>query len=112
MITYFVTRIGEDPENFENKNNIRTIAGQAIYIFLGNTPEKKWKKEAKNNKHLTDKFSNLYKKLNIGLLKTYRSLTDFRNDINHCGFNKSPKQPKIFANKLEEFISAIENNLK
>jgi len=111
LITYFVTMIGKDPENFENKNTNRTIASQAIYIFLGNTPEKQWKKEAKNNKYLTDQYRNLFKKLNIGLLQTYRSLTDFRNDINHCGFNKSPKQPKNFANKLEEFIFDIENNI-
>jgi len=111
LITYFVTMIGENPENFDGKNINRTIANQAIYIFLGNTSEHKWKKEAKKNIHLTNKFISLYKKLRIDLLQTYRNLTDFRNDINHCGYNNKPKPAKTFENKLEEFIVDMEKNI-
>lgn len=108
LVTYFITMIGEDPENFDNKNRIRTIANQAVVIFLGNKKKEEWGKESKDNSQLTCKFLDLYKTLNIELLKTYRNLTEFRNDINHCGFNEHPKPVKTFENNLNELITSIE----
>jgi len=110
LITYFVSMIGEDPENFENRNRNRTIANQAVTIFLEKKSEKTWFKESACNKDMTKRFLNIYKK-NKNLVKRYRDLTGSRNDINHCGFNDHPAKVKTLEKNLEKFISNIERNI-
>ena len=110
LITYFVSMIGENPENFDNQNRNRTIANQAVTIFLKNKPEKKWFKEAAHNKDITRKFQNLYKK-NQNIVKIYRDLTGSRNDINHCGFNDNPARIKTLEDNLGKFINKVEKNI-
>ena len=110
LISHFVSMIGENPEKFDNKNKNRTIANQAVTIFLKKLPEQKWFIESLANRDITDKFLNLYKK-NTNLIKTYRSLANLRNDINHCGYNDNPAEIKTLEKNLKGFINKIEKNI-
>jgi len=109
LITYFVSKIGEDPENFQNKNLVRTLANQAVYIFFNGWGKDKEKKSPKE-KQIIIKFINFYEK-NDQLIKYYHDLTGFRNDLNHCGFNTSPRSTKKIEEKLGELIVQIEDNI-
>ncbi|MFZ3046798.1 MAG: hypothetical protein WA151_12865 [Desulfatirhabdiaceae bacterium] len=40
------------------------------------------------------------------LLDMFTPLVDFRNDLNHAGYSKSPKPAARIVNKLETFIAS------
>ena len=107
LISYFVYKIGQDPENYENKNLNRTIANQAITIFLKGLPLKEWKKEAHENQHITDQFINFYKTQHE-LVKTYNNLTNYRNDLNHAGYSDSARHAEKFSKELPYFLNIAE----
>ena len=109
LIIYFVSMIGEDPENFYDRNKI--IANQAVTIFFKKIPEQEWFKESALNKDITKKFQNLYKN-NQSLIKIYRDLTGSKNDINDCGIKDNPATIQIQEEKLGELINNVEKILK
>ena len=94
-------------ENYENKNLNRTIANQAITIFLKGLPLKEWKKEAHENQHITDQFINFYKTQHE-LVKTYNNLTNYRNDLNHAGYSDSARHAEKFSKELPVFLNIAE----
>lgn len=46
-----------------------------------------------------------YKNINIELCNLYNDISQYRNDINHCGFNNGAHKVKDFKIKLEFFIN-------
>ena len=40
------------------------------------------------------------------------SFRNLRNDINHCGMRNSPTNAKAVINKIEEFLTSIEEKIK
>ena len=109
LITCFVYGIGEDPENYRNKN--RSLASQAIAIFKENLPYEKWKKEATENKIVIEKFINFCKS-RPELIKTYINLTGYRNDFNHAGYNEHSRPADKFSKDMPEFLDTIETALE
>lgn len=109
LITCFVYGIGEDPENYRNKN--RSLATQAIAIFNGNLPYEKWKKEAAENRVVVEKFIN-FCKTQPELIKTYINLTGYRNDFNHAGYNEHSRSADKFSRDMPEFLDKIEAVVK
>jgi hypothetical protein len=110
LISYFVHRIGEDPNDFKHQNKKRTIANQAVTILSKKLPEEQWKQPSIRNKSLTYKFIDLYKN-NSALIKVYRNLSNLRNDINHCGFNNNPAREKTLEINLLDYIVEVEKNI-
>ncbi len=118
LITYFIYKIGEDTENYGNKNLLRTLAGQAIAIImpyiLNNTgkklPFKEWKSDAQNNKELIEKFISFYK-TQPRLVKTYNDLTGYRNDLNHAGHSADPRPAGTFIKKMPGFLDDVESTI-
>ncbi|MCF6246488.1 MAG: TIGR02221 family CRISPR-associated protein [Desulfobacula sp.] len=107
LISYFLTRIGEDPYNFQSKN--RKLVNQAVYIFFDRSPEKIDKNRSEEQK-ITNKLLNFYKK-NKAIVETHRNLSNLRNDINHCGFNEDPAKANTLTNELKKIIQQVEKNI-
>lgn len=110
LITYFVYKIGEDPEDFSNKNLIRTLANQGASIYSENRSFEKWKKDAQRNRPTIEKFIHFYQTC-PKLIETYNNLSGFRNDINHAGFSDQYKSAETFSRKMIEFLETVEKNI-
>ena len=107
LISYFVIKTGENEEN----KKYREIASQAATIYLKKIEKNKWKKPATDNHHITQRFLKLYdgKK---ELIKIFKNLSTYRNDLNHAGQNDSPMKPDNFSKKIEEYIKNVENIIR
>ena len=110
LVTYFVYKIGEDHEDFSNKNINRTLANQAASIYLKKRPFEEWNKEAKKNRSVIEKFKQFFDSC-PQLIKTYNNLTGFRNDINHAGFSAQDKPAEKFSQKMHEFMKIVEKHI-
>ncbi len=110
LITYFVYKIGEDTENYQNKNMNRTLANQAVNIFIHKRPEEEWKKEACENIPIIEKFLKLYE-TQPELIKIYNNLTGFRNDLNHSGQSDNYRQANKFSKAMPEFLKNVEREI-
>lgn len=108
LITYFIHMIGENPEDFKNKN--RAIANQAVIIFLTKKSFENWKREARENKSVVEKFLQFYR-TRPELIKTYNDLTGFRNDLNHSGYSESPSNIDKFEKRMDHFLTVVEQNI-
>ena len=108
LISYFVSKIGENPEYLKNKN--RKIVNQAIAIYNKNLPRKEWMKPAKDDPKTTCKFIEFYKNQNE-LVKIYNDLIDFRNDLNHAGYRTNPRRSETFGKRLSEMVDRVETCL-
>lgn len=84
--------------------DIRDIVSSAIHIAQKNTPERKWKVAAKENPEITRRYIAICRQYGK-LMELYANLTDFRNDLNHAGYSKSPKPSETIIKKLGEFVS-------
>ena len=104
LISYFASGIDQNAESYETNRVLRELAGQTVYIFLKQQPEKNWPNKSKENKKIVDNYLTFFKTINMDLLKIFRDLSDFRNDINHCGHNKHPRPAMKFESSLGEFI--------
>ncbi len=111
LITYFVYKIGEDPENYQNKNINRILANQAVNIFINNRSKDKWKKEAQENIPVVDKFLKFYE-TQPELIKIYNNLTGFRNDLNHSGQSDQCKSAHKFSAKMPVFLDKVEEEIQ
>ncbi len=109
LITYFVYKIGENPEDFKNKN--RDLANQAANILEKNTPYENWKKEAKEHPAVIEKYTHFYQ-TQPELVEIYHNLTGYRNDINHAGYNGNPMSAKKFNSKISKFLEIVEKAIK
>lgn len=106
LISYFAIKIDKNPEDFRN----REIASQAAKIYNNMLPVEKWKGKAKNYPKITQKFLEFYKTKDE-LLKIYRNLSKYRNDLNHAGHNKEPMKADKFSSKLDEYIRKAEKQI-
>ncbi len=111
LITYFVFSIGKNPEDYSSKNRYRTLANQAVSIFLNKLSVEKWKKDAFENQPVIEKFINFYKTKKI-LVKLYHNLTGFRNDLNHAGYSDSARSAEKFRKELPGFLKTVETEIK
>lgn len=101
IISYFVLRIGEDPEDLENKN--REIATQAMHIYNKGLDKSKWKKPAKDYPAITKRFVAFYRSQH-SLAKVFSDIAGFRNDLNHAGYKPNAMDAVKFKRKLSELI--------
>jgi len=83
----------------------RTIAAQVFKIENYSLGQENWARESKENPDIvnTIRSSKILKKL----LTEYESLTDYRNDINHCGYRQNARDQKKLSNSLKEFHCKI-----
>ena len=108
LISHFLKSIDENPFNFQSKN--RKLVNQAVYIFFDKSPDKTDKNRSSEEQKIINKLLNYYS-LNKSIVETHRNLSQFRNDINHCGFNENPARISTLTNKLNEFINQIEKDI-
>ena len=47
--------------------------------------------------------------ISIEVCNLYNDISQYRNDINHCGFNNGAHKVKDFKIKLEVFINKFKN---
>lgn len=96
--------------NLDDINHLnRTIAAQVFKIEYYCLDQDIWAKESKENPDVvnTIRSSRILKKL----LAEYESLTDFRNDINHCGYRQNARDQKKLSSSLKEFHCKIISKL-
>ena len=103
IISYMVKSIGRDIHDRTN----REIATQSLRILRENMPFERWQPPASEKRDLTEAFCRCLMK-NPGIRKQMDALTQYRNDLNHAGYTKSPIKPERFSKKLREILSNIE----
>ncbi|AEF96789.1 TIGR02221 family CRISPR-associated protein [Methanotorris igneus] len=94
----------------------RGLVSSALNIVARDLPKNEWKipgkdeDEKKKNLELLKKIVDHLKTNNLTKLsKLYDKLTQYRNNINHAGFNKDKMEPKKFKNMINEIYRNILN---
>lgn len=83
----------------------RTLASQAFIILYNKYTEDRWARESKENPEKTKKIHSSV--LLNKLLSEYNILSDFRNDINHCGYRENSRDHIKLTNSLKEIYCKI-----
>lgn len=95
----------------ENLNKMelekRNFVSSFINVINANTEKEKWSKLLSENINICDKI-----KPDTKLCQLYSEITNYRNNINHAGYENSSQTPKKLKEKLKEFINRIEEILK
>ena len=105
LLSLFIINIGRDPEEIK----LREIAGQAATIYHKRLPKNEWKKSAAASEEITDAFLNFFNGQDE-LMEVFRDLTNYRNDLNHAGFNQNPMSADKFKSKLSGLIDKTRAN--
>ncbi|MGQ9842574.1 MAG: TIGR02221 family CRISPR-associated protein [Spirochaetota bacterium] len=85
--------------------DFREMVSTAFYIKRRNLDEDKWDKKAKENKEIVNKLLN--DTILISLLNQYDSLTQLRNDVNHCGFRENAANIRTIKNNITKILEDI-----
>ena len=109
LITYFIYKIRENPDDYKNKN--RKLAIDAAYLGAKEPPEKHSEKDAQEYHEIIEKFTHFYKTC-PELIKEFKNLADYRNDINHAGQRISYRPVEEFTKKMPEFLEIVEKAIK
>ena len=84
----------------------REAVNKAVYIFLSKAPEAEWRIESPSEKNLiTALLSFLQDKKELA--RIFRDLSNYRNDLNHAGYNKNPMSADKFKDKLQQAIERL-----
>ncbi|OQX18733.1 MAG: CRISPR-associated protein [Desulfobulbaceae bacterium A2] len=97
------------PGHSREEDSTRNLVGMALY--LRKNPQKKWKEEAKKSE-ADIKSLIAWLSIHSDIAAALSELNQYRNDINHAGYNKDPMNSKKFKSKLKEILLAIENTLR
>lgn len=106
LISYFIIKINENSQDYK----LREIARQAAKIFAEQLPVEKWKGLARNYPEISRKFLEFYKTKNE-LLKIFRNLSNYRNDLNHAGNTQNPMNANNFNSNLKSIFEELSNKL-
>jgi len=109
IISYFVLKIGEDPEDLGNNN--REIATQALHIYNKGLDESKWKTPAKDYPEVTKRFVTFYQAQG-SLAKIFNDIADFRNDLNHAGYKANAMNANKFKINLSKLLNTVEQHIE
>lgn len=97
------------PGHSREEDTTRNLVGMSLYL-IKNT-QKKWSEEAKKNEAKI--------KCIMGWLSAHPDITvalsdlsQYRNDINHAGYNKDPMSSKKFPTKLNEILNDIKKTMR
>lgn len=94
LLSYLIVQCGENPMDILQ----RECLSQALYIIVNKTPEQQWKTSDKEKvKFYIEKYSN-----QIELCKFYKTLSEYRNDINHAGSKENSMKAADITEKLKE----------
>ena len=113
MISYFLDRVGINPLDFSTKttNSYRQLVNQAIAIYVkDNQSKEKWLQHSPQLQPMKQKLL-LCLDNHQKIINQYHTINDYRNDINHAGINKDPKQAKVFKDKISNFLSILPGNI-
>ncbi|ACX73077.1 CRISPR-associated protein, TM1812 family [Methanocaldococcus vulcanius M7] len=94
-----VTIICKKFEFDELDREYRMLISSALNIKGQDIPEDNWNEFAKKNKEL---IKETISKCDDELSKIFVEITQYRNNLNHAGYNRDKKKPKDFENKLKE----------
>ena len=106
VISYFCLRHGIDI----NDNNKRELVTSAFSIKGQGIPEEKWivkddwkqlLREIVNDELLSDS----------GIVNTFNSIAQLRNDYNHCGMRKSVLKPNTIKDNISSYLDSIDRLL-
>jgi CRISPR-associated Csx2 family protein len=92
--------------NVHNKN-CRSVASQAVKLFLQKIPEDNWYGDAAEHKPLARQIIQFFDQRRE-LAKTLERIKGYRDDINHGGFLKGAKEARVFTSGLHDLIGQIE----
>ncbi len=95
IITIICKKLGFD----ELDRDYRTLISSALNIKVKNTPEEKWSEFAKKNRELIERIISI---CDDELAKIFVEITQYRNNLNHAGYNRDKIKPKDFEDKLKE----------
>ncbi len=92
---------------------VQKLAITAVRLYSTKTPPEEWKGEAgkPENKLIMDRLFKFFEG-NKPLVDLLQSLPQERNDLNHAGYVKDPKDSKHFFSKLEVYIKKAEDILR
>ncbi|WP_456471824.1 TIGR02221 family CRISPR-associated protein [Methanocaldococcus sp.] len=94
-----ITIICKDLELDHKNKNIRGNVSSALYIYNRRIPKDKWRVTDKN---IINTVINYIEKNNLDhLVRLYDKLTNYRNNINHAGFNENKIKPKDIKKKIK-----------
>ena len=102
IISYMVKSIGYDIHD----RTIRDIATQALKILRDNTPYEQWHAPANKKREVTEAFCHYFKN-NPVIRKQMDTLTQYRNDLNHAGYNENSMNADNFSAKLKQILDNI-----
>lgn len=80
----------------------REIVSTAFHIKKRNLEETKWDKKANENKEIINKLPTDI--ILISLREEHDSLTQLRNDVNHCGFRENAANIKTIKNNITQIL--------
>ncbi|MCR4432201.1 MAG: CRISPR-associated protein Csx20 [Tepidanaerobacteraceae bacterium] len=88
--------------------NDREMASQCAAIKIRNIAEEKWKSPAKENRETARLVINS-SRLPSSFWNLMYSIQNARNDINHAGWQKNPRNETSFKDELDSFITTAES---
>ena len=103
LISHFVLAVGGDVSDPGERN----IVSGALAIFTKNIPQEKWHQNNLENMEATRKYLETCRS-KTELVKIWQVLVDYRNDINHAGFQKGYKPAAAFKRKMAPLIVRLE----
>jgi len=104
LISHMVLAVGGDPMDLVQ----RDIASQAIKIKKERLPEEEWHPPAKDNKEMTWRHLNLLG-MKSDLVAVMYELSQYRNDLNHAGYNRNIMKSQKFSSKLGPLLAKVED---
>ncbi len=102
LVSHTLKLAGQDPMDMK----LRPIVQSTAKIVRTQLPEAQWKGPAADHIQLTHQIMEIVQ--NRPMLKLIDVLLQERNDLNHAGYNASPRKPSTFFNKLQEHIQTFE----
>lgn len=102
LVSHTLKLAGQNPMDMK----LRPIVQSTAKIVRTQLPEAQWKGPAAEHIQLTYQIMAIVQ--NRPMLKLIDVLLQERNDLNHAGYNASPRKPSIFFNKLQEHILTFE----
>ena len=122
--TYICERYGLDDILFENRETIVSSMITACHNDIPDDREKMFENITRNDKRFSVTYANLsdemkrvtrcmIMELPKELLKLAQSVKQYRNDINHMGFNENCRTAEVLEGKLKEsfdqFVKIVDN---
>jgi CRISPR-associated Csx2 family protein len=108
--TMFTHILGQSTNEDTGDIARRNLVGMAVHIELLNKQFEDWHEAARQERDLIEAICSWLRPQD-DLLKNFKNLSGYRNDLNHAGMNDGPMPAAKFEEKLDECLAAFETQL-